>query len=119
MRLAFVRREVFDAQESYFENLCWELRREIKRLRERDGARAVCMETLEARAAFLESERERLLLDNKRLCEETAAMEDAVREIRHRLDLTRADLSRAQYQLKAEQLMRESLEACVGAKEET
>ena len=115
MRALFVRRSAFEALERFSDTEIWRLRRENKALKEREAARVVCVRTLEERAAFLDSERERLLTDNKRLCEENAAMEDAIREIRHRLDLTRADLSRAQYQLKAEKLMKDSLEARIAA----
>ena len=116
MKLPFVRRWAFERLESYCDTETFTLRRDVKRLREREAARTVCIEKMEERALFLERERERLTFDNRALEEERARFADENRELRHRLDLVRADLSRERHKTTELELMKNAREARVAAK---
>lgn len=115
MRALFVRRSAFEALERFSDTEIWRLRRENKALREREAARTMCIETLEAENEILmEKTKSRTILSDK-LDKENQALTEENRELRHRLDLVRADLSRARHEIAELKLMKDSLEARIAA----
>ena len=115
MKFPFVSSRAFSRLESYSDTEIWSLKREAKRLRERMAASVVCVEKLEERNLFLERERERLLFETRALEEERTRYAEENRELRRRMDLVRADLSRARHENTELKLMKDALEARIAA----
>lgn len=111
----FVRRSAFAALESFCDTEIWRLERENKTLKEREAARAVCMVTLEAENRALKNRN----AASVRIAEENQRLREENRELRHRLDLTRADLTREQHKSRELLLMKDSLEARYAAMNKT
>jgi len=100
---------------SGMETELWELRRQVKTLRERERARMVCCAVIEQEAEENRRERERLEAELSELRERARLLSEDNRELRRRYDTARAELARIEREVKTLRLMRTSLEARIAA----
>jgi predicted nucleic acid-binding Zn-ribbon protein len=118
MKLPFVSRAAFEKLEGYCDTEIWRLRGQIKRMREREAARVVCMEALEREAEENRRARESLEIEAGELRERVRLLAEDNQELRRRYDVTRAKLQKAERENATLQLMRASLEARLAAPSE-
>ena len=100
---------------SGMETELWDLRRQVKTLRERERARMVCCAVIEQDAEENRRERERLEAELCDLRERARLLSEDNRELRRRYDTKRAELARIEREVKTLRLMRTSLEARIAA----
>ena len=111
MKALFVRRSAFEALERFSDTEIWRLRRENKALKEREDARSVVIVTMEQEIKALRNRN----AASVKIAEENMRLKEENRGLRHRLDLTRADLTREQHKNRELLLMKDSLEARIAA----
>ena len=100
---------------SGMETELWDIRRQVKTLRERERARMVCCAVIEQDAEENRRERERLEEELCELRERARLLSEDNRELRRRYDTARAALTRSEREVKTLRLMRTSLEARIAA----
>lgn len=115
MRLPFVSREWHEHAVSAMETEIWDLRRQVKTLKERERARMVCCAVIEQDAEENRRERERLEAELCELRERARLLMEDNRELRRRYDTARAELTRTTNEVRKLRLMRAALEARVAA----
>lgn len=93
----------------------WDLRRQVKTLRERETARIICCAAIEQEAAENRRAREALEAEAGELRERVRLLSDDNREMRRRYDTARAELARTEREVRTLRLMRASLEARIAA----
>lgn len=116
MKTPFVSREWHEAAVSGMETEIWDLRKQVKILKERERARMVCCAAIEQEAEENRRERARIEEENAALRERVQLLGEDNRELRRRYDTARAELTRTTREVKTLRLMRTALEARVGAK---
>lgn len=100
---------------SGMETEIWDLRRQVKTLREREAARMICCTAIEQEAAENRRAREALEIEAGELRERARLLSDDNRELRRRYDTARAELARTEREVRTLRLMRASLEARIAA----
>lgn len=100
MKLPFVSREWHEAAVSGMETEIWELRKQVKILKERERARMVCCAAIEQEAEENRRERARIEEENAALRERVQLLGEDNRELRRRYDTARAELTRATREVK-------------------
>ena len=115
MKLPFVSREWHERAVSGMETEIWDLRKQVKILKERERARMVCCAVIEQDAEENRRERERLEAELSELRERAQLLSEDNRELRRRYDTKRAELARIEREVKTLRLMRTSLEARIAA----
>ena len=118
MKTPFVSREWHEHAVSAMETEIWDLRRQVKTLKERERARMVCCAAIEQEAEENRRERERIEEENTALRERVQLLGEDNRELRRRYDAARAQLSKAERENATLRLMRASLEARLAAPSE-
>ena len=108
-------RKAHERAVSGMETELWDLRRQVKTLRERERARMVCCAVIEQEAEENRRERERLEAELSELRERARLLSEDNRELRRRYDTARAELARIEREVKTLRLMRTSLEARIAA----
>ena len=116
MKVPFVSREWHERAVSGMETEIWDLRKQVKILKERERARMVCCAAIEQEAEENRRERARIEEENAALRERVQLLGEDNRELRRRYDTARAELTRTTREVKTLRLMRTALEARVGAK---
>lgn len=101
-----------------YETEQWELRRQVRTLRERERARMLCMETVEEEARRNREAREALESEADELRERVRLLAEDNRELRRRYDTARAELAKVTREVTSLRLMRASLEARLAAESE-
>lgn len=115
MKLPFVSREWHERAVRGMETEIWDLRKQVKILKERERARMVCCAAIEQEAEENRRERARIEEENAALRERVQLLGEDNRELRRRYDTARAELTRTTREVKTLRLMRTALEARVGA----
>ena len=115
MKLPFVSREWHEHAVSAMETEIWDLRRQVKILKERERARMVCCDAIEQDAADARQELEAMQAECAALRERVQLLGEDNRELRRRYDTARAELTRTTREVKTLRLMRTALEARVAA----
>lgn len=115
MKLPFVSRQWHEHAVSAMETEIWDLRRQVKNLKERERARMVCCAAIEQEAEENRRERERIEEENTALRERVQLLGEDNRELRRRYDTARAELNRTTKEVRKLELMRTALEARVAA----
>lgn len=115
MKLPFVSREWHEHAVSAMETEIWDLRRQVKILKERERARMVCCAAIEQDAADARRELEQLQGECSALQEREKLLSEDNRELRRRYDTARAELNRTTNEVRKLRLMRTALEARVAA----
>ena len=115
MKLPFVSRSWHEAAVSGMETEIWDLRRQVKTLRERERARMVCVSAIEQDAADAQRELEEIQAECEALRERVQLLQEDNRELRRRYDTARAELNRTTNEVRKLRLMRTALEARVAA----
>ena len=111
MNLPFVSRRTHVQELRDYENECWDLRRQVRELREREKARMLCMATIEDEARENAARRRELEEETEALRERVRLLAEDNRELRRRYDSTRVELAKVTREATSLRLMRESLEA--------
>lgn len=115
MKLPFVSREWHEHAVSAMETEIWDLRRQVKILKERERARMVCVSAIEQDAADARRELEAMQAECAALRERVQLLGEDNRELRRRYDAARAELTRTTNEVRKLRLMRAALEARVAA----
>ena len=115
MKLPFVSREWHEHAVSAMETEIWDLRRQVKILKERERARMVCCDAIEQDAAAARRELEAMQAECAALRERVQLLSEDNRELRRRYDSARAELTRTINEVRKLRLMRTALEARVAA----
>ena len=115
MKLPFVSREWHEHAVSAMETEIWDLRRQVKILKERERARMVCVSAIEQDAGDARRELEQLQAESAALRERVQLLGEDNRELRRRYDAARAELTRTTNEVRKLRLMRAALEARVAA----
>jgi len=115
MKLPFVSREWHERAVSGMETEIWDLRKQIKILKERERARMVCCAAIEQDAADARRELEKMQAECAALRERVQLLGEDNRELRRRYDTARAELTRTTNEVRKLRLMRTALEARVAA----
>lgn len=115
MKLPFVSREWHEHAVSAMETEIWDLRRQVKILKERERARMVCCDAIEQDAEDARRGREELEAEASALRERVQLLSEDNRELRRRYDSARAELTRTTNEVRKLRLMRTALEARVAA----
>ncbi|MBQ7435017.1 MAG: hypothetical protein IJV51_04360 [Oscillospiraceae bacterium] len=115
MKLPFVSREWHERAVSGMETEIWDLRKQVKILKERERARMLCCAAIEQEAEKNRRERERIEEENAALRERVQLLGEDNRELRRRYDTARAELTRTTNEVRKLRLMRAALEARVAA----
>lgn len=118
MRMPVISRSAHERALRDLENESWGLREEIRRLRERERARMLCMDVVEDEARQSREAREALEIEANELRERVRLLAEDNRELRRRYDTARAELSRTVREVTTLRLMRTSLEARLAAESE-
>lgn len=118
MNLPFVSRRTHVQELLDYENERWDLRRQVRELREREKARMLCMAAIEEEAHDNAARRGELEEENEALRERVRLLAEDNRELRRRYDSARVELARATREATSLRLMRESLEARLAAESE-
>ena len=96
----------------------WDLRRQVRELREREKARMLCMAAIEEEARDNAARRRELEEENEALRERARLLAEDKRALRRRYDSARVELARATREATSLRLMRESLEARLAGESE-
>lgn len=115
MKLPLVSREWHERAVSGMETEIWDLRKQVKILKERERARMVCCAAIEQEAEENRRERARIEEENAALRERVQLLGEDNRELRRRYDTARAELTRTTNEVRKLRLMRAALEARVAA----
>lgn len=115
MKLPFVSREWHEHAVSAMETEIWDLRRQVKILKERERARMVCFDAIEQDAGDARRELEAMQAECAALRERVQLLGEDNRELRRRYDTARAELTRTTNEVRKLRLMRSALEARVAA----
>ncbi|HBZ57578.1 MAG TPA: hypothetical protein DEO49_00295 [Sutterella sp.] len=115
MKVPFVSRKWYEDAVSGMETEIWDLRRQVKTLRERERARMVCVSAIEQDAADAQRELEEIQAECEALRERVQLLQEDNRELRRRYDTARAELNRTTNEVRKLRLMRTALEARVAA----
>ena len=115
MKIPFVSREWHEHAVSAMETEIWDLRRQVKILKERERARMVCCDAIEQDAADARRELEAMQAECAALRDRVQLLGEDNRELRHRYDAARAELTRTTNEVRKLRLMRSALEARVAA----
>lgn len=118
MNLPFVSRRTHVQELRDYENECWDLRRQVRELREREKARMLCMATIEDEARENAARRRELEEETEAMRERVRLLAEDNRELRRRYDSTRVELAKVTREATSLRLMRESLEARLAAESE-
>ena len=115
MKLPFVSREWHEHAVSAMETEIWDLRRQVRILKERERARMVCCDAIEQDAGDARRELEAMQAECAALRERVQLLSEDNRELRRRYDSARAELTRTINEVRKLRLMRTALEARVAA----
>jgi chromosome segregation ATPase len=115
MKLPFVSRKWYEDAVSGMETEIWDLRKQVKILKERERARMVCVSAIEQDAGDARRELEAMQAECAALRERVQLLGEDNRELRRRYDTARAELTRTTREVKTLRLMRTALEARVAA----
>ena len=115
MKVPFVSRKWYEDAVSGMETEIWDLRRQVKTLRERERARMVCVSAIEQDAGDARRELEQMQAECAALRERVQLLQEDNRELRRRYDTARAELNRTTNEVRKLRLMRTALEARVAA----
>lgn len=118
MNLPFVSRRTHVRELLDYENERWDLRRQVRELREREKARMLCMATIEEEARENAARRRELEEETEALRERVRLLAEDNRELRRRYDSARVELAKTTREATSLRLMRESLEARLAAESE-
>ena len=113
--IRIITRKAHERAVSGMETELWDLRRQVKTLRERERARMVCCAVIEQEAADARRELEQMQAECAALRERARLLSEDNRELRRRYDTKRAELARCEREVKTLRLMRTSLEARIAA----
>ena len=100
---------------SAMETEIWDLRRQVKILKERERARMVCCDAIEQDAADARRELEAMQAECAAIRERVQLLGEDNRELRRRYDTAGAELTRTTNEVRELRLMRTALEARVAA----
>lgn len=115
MKTPFVSRQWHEHAVSAMETEIWDLRRQVKTLKERERARMVCCAAIEQDASEARRELEEIQAECEALRERVQLLGEDNRELRRRYDTARAELNRTTNEVRKLRLMRTALEARVAA----
>lgn len=115
MKLPLVSREWHEHAVSGMETEIWDLRKQVKILKERERARMVCCAAIEQDAGDARRELEQMRVECAALRERVQLLQEDNRELRRRYDTARAELNRTTNEVRKLRLMRTALEARVAA----
>lgn len=119
MKTPLISRAAHERAVSGMETEIWDLRRQVKALREREKARMLCMEAVEQAAEESREAQRATEEEAKELRERVRLLREDNQELRHRYDRARAELAKAAREITTLRLMRTALEARLAAPCET